>query len=116
MPCPFKLLAVLFDQTLDTVEGPCVEAVIVGHHHGRREPEFGFVPTLADVDMDRLTRIALVRVEVKLEAIEAQDDRHQERPSRRDHRLREASATYSPGSMSVGVGAGVSGTRSGAGR
>jgi len=86
MPCPFKLLAVLLDQTLDAVEGPGVEAVIVGHHYGRREPEFGLIAALADVDMDRLTRVALVRVEVKLEALQPQDDWHQERPNKRDQK------------------------------
>jgi len=86
MPCPFKLLAVLLDQTLDTVEGPGVEAVIVGHHHSRREPEFSLIATLADVDMDGLARVALVRVEMKLEAIQPQDDRHQERPNKRDQK------------------------------
>lgn len=86
MPCPLKLLAVLLDQTLDTVEGPGVEAVIVGHHHCGREPEFSLVPTFANVDVGGLARVALVRVEVEFEAVEAQDDRHQERPSKRDQK------------------------------
>lgn len=62
MPCPFKLLAVLLEQTLDTVEGSGVEAVIVGHHYRGREPEFSLIPALADVNMGGLTRVALVRV------------------------------------------------------
>ena len=36
--------------------------------------------------MGGLARVALVRVEVELEAIEAQDDWHQERPSKRDQK------------------------------
>jgi hypothetical protein len=65
MPCPFKVISVIFDQPLQAVKVSGVEAIIVGYANIRMQPKFGLVATLSHMDMRRLARISLVAVKEK---------------------------------------------------
>ena len=77
------LIPTLFDQRpilehdlLQFSQPPAVEARAVSQGDIRLKPELGFVPILFDVDMERLARLPLVRLEEKPEALIPQDHRH----------------------------------------
>ena len=76
IPDAFDKLAVLFDDRHELGQNMRREAAIIRQDDFGTKPKFRVITPLADVDMDRLARIALFRVEVKAETVPAEDLGH----------------------------------------
>jgi hypothetical protein len=83
-PRGLDALTVCLDQLQQLSQGLAIEAVIVGYPNLWTKPELRFRASSIDVDMRRLSRAPLVRVEEDPEAADAEDDGHRPLDSRTD--------------------------------
>lgn len=69
IPGPFDLGPARADDIGEAAQRAGVEPGAARHAYLRRQPEFRFRPGAHDMDMDRLARVALVRVEEEAEPV-----------------------------------------------
>ena len=76
MPRVLDFLPALLHQPAQLIDGFRVEAKIIRYIYLRQKPEFRVGTVLHYMDVDRLTRIALVRIKMETKSILSKDDWH----------------------------------------
>lgn len=76
IPCPLDFSPARFNDLSQLLHNPGVETMIISESDLRIKPELAVGITPLDVDMHRLTRIALVGIEVKAVTFPAEDLGH----------------------------------------
>jgi hypothetical protein len=75
MPGPQEAFALLANNPNQPVQLASIKPVILRDGNVWFEPDLGFIPTTADVNMRRLARASFVGEERKAEAFESEDGR-----------------------------------------
>jgi hypothetical protein len=76
MPCTFNEFRFAFNHSDDFQQFPRIQSIAVLHSNLRQNPDFRVSAVPTYMDMDRFSRIALVRVEEHLVSGFPEDDRH----------------------------------------